>query len=115
MRLIDADELLEHFESCVTNGRPISNLYDLSEIISYVESMHAVEAVEVVHGEWKDEQCGRWIYAKCNLCGKVQDVRSNYCPNCGAVMDGEDDLDLEEPADLEMGYDPYLGCYTDDC
>jgi len=33
--------------------------------------------------------------------------------------DGErkekDDLDWEEPADLEMGYDPYLGCYTDDC
>lgn len=27
----------------------------------------------------------------------------------------EDDLDWEEPADLEMGYDPYLGCYTNDC
>ena len=40
-------------------------------------------------GEWQDEQRGRWIYAKCNLCGKVQDVRSNYCPNCGARMDGE--------------------------
>ena len=40
-------------------------------------------------GEWIDEQRGRWIYAKCNLCGKVQDVRSNYCPNCGARMDGE--------------------------
>lgn len=38
-------------------------------------------------GEWQDEQRGRWIYAKCNLCGKVQDVRSNYCPNCGAKMD----------------------------
>ena len=43
------------------------------------------------HGEWIDEQRGRWIYAKCNLCGKVQDVRSNYCPNCGAMMKGEND------------------------
>ena len=43
------------------------------------------------HGEWIDEQRGRWIYAKCNLCGKVQDVRSNYCPNCGAKMKGEND------------------------
>ena len=42
-------------------------------------------------GEWLDEQRGRWIYAKCNLCGKVQDVRSNYCPNCGAKMEGEND------------------------
>lgn len=40
-------------------------------------------------GEWIDDQRGRWIYAKCNLCGKVQDVRSNYCPNCGAKMKGE--------------------------
>ena len=40
-------------------------------------------------GEWLDEQRGRWIYAKCNLCDKVQDVRSNYCPNCGARMDGD--------------------------
>ena len=42
-------------------------------------------------GEWIDEQRGRWIYAKCNLCGKVQDVRSKYCPNCGAKMKGEND------------------------
>ena len=44
-------------------------------------------------GEWIDEQRGRWIYAKCNLCGKVQDVRSNFCPNCGAKMDGGKDDD----------------------
>lgn len=47
MRLIDADELLEHFESCVTNGRPLSNLYDLSEIIDYVESMPTIDAVPI--------------------------------------------------------------------
>ena len=47
-----------------------------------------LEAQMPKDGEWLDEQRGRWIYAKCNLCGKVQDVRSNYCPNCGAKMDG---------------------------
>ena len=25
-----------------------------------------------------------------------------------------DDYD-EEPYDLDMGFDPYMGCYTDDC
>lgn len=49
-----------------------------------------LEAQLPKEGEWVDEQRGRWIYAKCNLCGKVQDVRSNYCPNCGAKMDGAD-------------------------
>ncbi|MBR0335190.1 MAG: hypothetical protein IIX13_09675 [Bacteroidales bacterium] len=48
-----------------------------------------LEAQMQKEGEWIDEQRGRWIYAKCNLCGKVQDVRSNYCPNCGAKMNGE--------------------------
>ena len=46
-------------------------------------------------GEWIDEQRGRWIYAKCNLCGKVQDVRSNYCPNCGAKMDRKENADAD--------------------
>lgn len=66
---------------------PVDNL--IVEVIGALPSAQStIEAVEVVHGEWQDEQCGRWIYAKCNLCGKVQDVRSNYCPNCGANMDG---------------------------
>ncbi len=48
--------------------------------------MNAPDAVPVVHGEWTDEVRGRWVYAKCDRCGKVQDVKSNYCPNCGARM-----------------------------
>ena len=48
VRLIDADELLTHLNACLTNGRPLSNLYDLSEIVSYVESMPTVDAVQVV-------------------------------------------------------------------
>lgn len=27
----------------------------------------------------------------------------------------EDDEDWEDYQDLEIGFDPYLGCYTDDC
>ena len=46
-----------------------------------------LEAQLPKEGKWIDEQRGRWIYAKCNLCGKVQDARSNYCPNCGARME----------------------------
>ena len=61
--------------------------------VAAVQNIKAVDAVPVVHGEWQDEQRGRWIYAKCNLCGKVQDVRSNYCPNCGAKMDGKENAD----------------------
>lgn len=37
-------------------------------------------------GRWLPHQEGKWVYAKCNLCGTVHDVRSHYCPECGAFM-----------------------------
>ena len=61
-----------------------------ADLQSQINSMeNEIEELIPKDGEWLDEQRGRWIYAKCNLCGKVQDVRSNYCPNCGAKMKGE--------------------------
>lgn len=41
---------------------------------------------------------------------------SGICPKCWAQTFGEDpEGDFEEPADDEMGYNPYLGCYDFDC
>ncbi len=42
---------------------------------------------------------------------------SGICPNCWDEMfgDGEEDYGDEPDFDLEMGFDPYLGCYSDDC
>lgn len=44
----------------------------------------AIEALKT--GHWIDHQDGRWIYAKCSMCGTVHDIQSNFCPNCGAKM-----------------------------
>jgi len=38
---------------------------------------------------------GQWIYIgfeqtyKCSCCEKLYGMKHNYCPNCGAKMDGE--------------------------
>lgn len=55
------------------------------------------ELVEVKHGEWRllDECANEGVY--CSNCHKKvyridyanQKLKSNYCPNCGAKMDGE--------------------------
>ena len=54
--------------------------------------MPTVDAVEVVHGRWGDTP-GVFGYI-CSQCNKVMvpdryDGEMNYCPNCGAKMDGD--------------------------
>lgn len=53
----------------------------------------AADVKEVVHGEWIYKQTYYEIdECNCSLCGQLmttaKDVRKNYCPNCGAKMDG---------------------------
>jgi Zn finger protein HypA/HybF involved in hydrogenase expression len=47
-----------------------------------------VDAVEVVHGRWIDarEYCGDFMCSNCNALYGTN--KFNYCPNCGAKMDG---------------------------
>lgn len=56
-----------------------------------IESIPAADVRPVVRGKWIDHQEGRWIYAKCSECGTLHDVKSNFCPNCGADMRNADD------------------------
>ena len=59
-----------------------------------------VDAVEVVHGRWIERPLDnfRKYEVKCSECGFVgignydqylEPYDFNYCPNCGAKMDGE--------------------------
>jgi hypothetical protein len=55
---------------------------------------------------------------KCPICDVTCPYIDRFC-NC-ALDHPENDCDEfayydEEPDDLEIGFDPYLGCYTDDC
>ena len=53
----------------------------------------AKEMVEVVHGQWVFEEVYPGVVSlngyECNKCKKNAANRSNYCPNCGAKMDGD--------------------------
>ena len=52
-----------------------------------------VELAPVKHGRWID--CGTAVQGdtevKCSECGEVLYWLANYCPNCGARMNGEED------------------------
>lgn len=56
-------------------------------------SIPAADVAPVVHGRWVHD--GRRIesgidWCHCSECGKSDNfcARTNYCPNCGAKMDG---------------------------
>lgn len=52
------------------------------------------------------------------LASENQSTGMYFCRDmCGLGVDEDEDYydnDYED-RDLEMGYDPYCGCYTDDC
>lgn len=65
-----------------------------------VQEAPAVDAEPVRHGRWISEKCNhkpcriknpeKWVTYKCSVCGYSNGRKqSNYCPNCGAKMDGE--------------------------
>lgn len=109
MRLINAHKLIMHLndwmfaEGCedgwnyekdktvpdYERQRAIYNT--INQCIQAVMDQHAVEAEPVRHGRWE------WVDApvfgnpygsyKCD-CGNYVPHKTNYCPNCGAKMDG---------------------------
>lgn len=76
MRLIDGDALIEKFKEAV-------------------EEMHTADVAPVVHGRWiEQEKYTFGVMYDCSICGdRILDNGHswNYCPNCGARMDGDSD------------------------
>ena len=72
---------------------------NLAKVKRHINAAPAVDAVEVVHGRWvmtlykTTSKRGRVIANKkfaCSVCGYCNGRKqSNYCPHCGAKMDGD--------------------------
>ena len=86
-RLIDANALWSDIMMLPHNGDMISS----EEVEQTLKDAPTVDAVEVVHGEWGEIYTCHgerlWGY-KCIQCEQDNPNKSNYCPNCGAKMDG---------------------------
>ena len=89
-RLIDADALPSY----------TGTMMSASVIAMAVKNAPTIDAVEVVHGEWKIyERPNGGYYTGCSVCSFplptdsqldfMDETDSKYCPNCGAKMDGE--------------------------
>lgn len=57
-----------------------------------VRNLPAADAAPVVHGRMVDD--GGFFFS-CSECGGLFPFGGNYCPHCGAKMDGGDEPDAE--------------------
>lgn len=88
MRLIDADALLIQIEEDAKNIGP-GQYGDEWRFIGTIENAPTIDPVK--HGRWIP--INSYPYEKCSVCGETHDTvgcLDNYCPNCGARMDGDD-------------------------
>ena len=104
---VDREALLKNFcgfdlTECVKYGNKTKEqaarsygtlmMYEIADVI---EDAPAADVAPVVHGKWEDifqnSPCG-WS-GRCSICSVRNDIPhpviANYCPNCGAKMDGE--------------------------
>lgn len=100
MRLIDADALMKHIKDVPTwqdcdeylwkaTNYP-HGMYNPEDIVSSIENTPAIDAVEVVHGRWVYKKTHQGMKYVCSECGEIPECfEPNYCPNCGATMDGD--------------------------
>ena len=70
------------------------------EIIDALENIPAADVAPVVHGRWIHDGCrieGGIDWCHCSGCGKSDNfcARTNYCPKCGAKMDGGDSDEVD--------------------
>ena len=82
----------DHCDKEHANGHFINGI---ESVLEYVENLPAVDVAPVRHGRWEDaypdiEPNPMFMYGICSECEFEQGISKylNYCPNCGAKMDG---------------------------
>lgn len=100
-RLIDADALIDAIKDKIAVDKEIypddksSIIFraGMKNVIGIVKNQDTVDPVK--HGRWVDT--GRADYYlnkeyRCSCCNSVDYMSSPYCYNCGARMDGEQNV-----------------------
>jgi hypothetical protein len=116
MRLIDADALKKAFATDMrivlfdgTRQGAGGFLVQRYQVVGLIDEAPTVDVAHVVHARWKQgyelvrgmEDNSELPYVACSNCGQTEygadledytdyDDLPNYCPNCGAKMDGKE-------------------------
>ena len=109
-RLIDADATRKNIQnlkmSQITRVKTLERILMMewcrAEMLKIIDNAPTIDAEPVRHGRWGETQVIGYdgihpVYGKpCSKCGYETELyKPNYCPNCGAKMDGGKDNDCE--------------------
>ena len=94
IRREDAIKIAERYG--LANGSVLGRHTGLADCIaSEILSLPAADVAPVVHGKWVLDRWPSWPHRECSRCKimiprtkEVADQYWQYCPNCGAKMDG---------------------------
>lgn len=69
---------------------------DADVVISDIKGMKAANVAPVVHGRWVEYQIPHIICcSNCDWATGIEEKNFQYCPNCGAKMDGGDSDEVD--------------------
>ena len=91
-RYIDADAIIERMKK-----DPLFPLVERYGVTGVIEAEPTADVRENVHAEWLPYEFGTKRWHKCSACGiadeyineKGLEARREFCPHCGAQMDGK--------------------------
>lgn len=89
MRLVDVDDL--GVGRCSKDVLPAAYCAGWNGLLGLIEKAPTVDAVPVVHGRWVTHYRSGTTVAEgyvSTCCDMWNNRKSDYCPNCGAKMDG---------------------------
>ena len=100
-RYIDAEELLNKRPFTISGGKPSEYLEGFLDCVDEakeaINNTPTADVAELKHGTWisKWSDISNSLHEYCSICGALEPhflatnkEHSNYCPNCGANMDG---------------------------
>lgn len=93
-KYIDAEAAMRVIRDLSLHGAVTATPQQLEAAI---DEIPAADVEPVRHGRWKLEPTNPYdnpgyknrMIKRCSCCGWQNACRHNYCPNCGAKMDGE--------------------------
>lgn len=85
-RYIEANSAIKMFKGLYGGSNASHTLYDASQVIDFIKEQPTADVQKIKHGKWNAVESN--VFFHCSSCGGKSNIMFNFCPNCGARMDG---------------------------